>query len=244
MIGGGAGVALILCRCRSSRRAVALAGQRRGRGAGAHLHHHPRLFGARRHRDLRDHWLADRAGTHGRGPCPAAVAERAQHRAVGGSSCWGSRWGCGRGLGHFRRGMGGAGAGPVALPGGLRGARLARLGARLRPREALADGGGERGYPDPVAPSDGRLHLLPVLRRRFRGRDAGRQPGADPVRLRHGLRDGRLRLRRRGAGGPGDGRACRGAAAARGGADQHLGHGRLRGRCRPCSCSRAASSST
>jgi MATE family multidrug resistance protein len=113
-----------------------------------------RVFSAPRHRDLRDHRLADRAGAHGRGP-GLQLVQNGLNIVLSVLLVLGSAGGGGRGLGHFRRGMGGAGAGPVALPGGLRRARLARLGARLRRGEALADGGGERGYPDPLAPADG-----------------------------------------------------------------------------------------
>jgi MATE family multidrug resistance protein len=116
-----------------------------------------RVFSAPAAIALRDHRLADRAGADGRGPGAATGAERLNIALSVWCWCWASISACrGRGLGHVPRGMGGAGAGPVALPSRPSACPAWRdWAAGLRPGEALADGGGERGYPDPLASADG-----------------------------------------------------------------------------------------
>ena len=242
--GGGGGGADPAAGPDPRRRTLAFAGLGRGRGTGAKLPHDPNLLGAGGHRALRDHRLVDRAGADGRGAGAATGAERAEHRAFGVSGA-GPRFrrsGCR--VGDLRGGMGGAGAGSVVVSRGLRRAGLARLGPRLRRGQALAHGGGERRYPDPVAAADGGLRVVPLFRGRFRGRDARGQPGADPVRLHHRPCDGRFRLRGRGAGGPGHGRARGAEAQARGAADQHLGADRGRRHVRSVPRGGGGSSST
>ena len=132
-------------------------------------------------RDLRCDRLADRHGAHPRGSGAAARHERRQCRAVllvrarprlghpGGGGC------------DADRGMVGSRPWSLALPFGLRGAAVAGLGPRLRPREAAPHGAGERRHHAALGRAAGQLHHLHVLRRGARRRDAGGEPGAAAV---------------------------------------------------------------